>query len=173
MTEPLPLVCFSHGQESGPWGSKIRALAEVAEAQEFRVLSVDYAGEPDPAARVDRLLWECPRDARPLVLVGSSMGGYVAAAASAVLRPAALFLMAPAFYVEGLPQQVPLPAAPTTVIIHGWSDDVVPVENSIRFARAFKSTLLLVDDGHRLAGSLPWIREQFRLLLREVRPARS
>jgi alpha-beta hydrolase superfamily lysophospholipase len=173
MTEPVPLVCFSHGQESGPWGSKIRALAEVAGEQGFQVLSVDYAGEPDPAARVDRLLRECPRDARPLVLVGSSMGGYVAAAASAVLRPAALFLMAPAFYVEGFPQQVPLPVAPTTVIVHGWSDDVVPVENSIRFARAFKATLLLVDGGHRLAESLPWIREQFRLLLRELRPAPS
>ena len=24
------LVCFSHGQESGPWGTKIRELADVA-----------------------------------------------------------------------------------------------------------------------------------------------
>mgnify|MGYP003397168733 CR=1 FL=1 len=24
----MSLVCFSHGQESGPWGTKIRALAD-------------------------------------------------------------------------------------------------------------------------------------------------
>ncbi len=166
MTEWAPVVCYSHGQESGPWGSKIRALAEVAREYGFGVVSIDYAGEPDPERRVEKLLGQCPRDARPLVLVGSSMGGYVATAAARALRPEALFLMAPAFYMGGF--EAPPPGAARTMIVHGWGDDVVPVENSVRFARAFKSRLLLVDDGHRLSESIPLLREQFAMLLRDL-----
>jgi len=36
------LVVFSHGKESGPWGSKIKALAKVAERLGGNVISVDY-----------------------------------------------------------------------------------------------------------------------------------
>ena len=35
-------VVFSHGQESGPWGSKIAAMSEIARAEGFEVESVDY-----------------------------------------------------------------------------------------------------------------------------------
>jgi predicted esterase len=170
MTEVRPLVCFSHGQESGPRGTKIRALAEVAGEQGFEVLSIDYAGEPDPAARVEKLLRDCPGQARPLALVGSSLGGYVAAAASARLCPDALFLMAPAFYLPGFPEQAPSPVAKHALIVHGWRDEVVPAENSIRFARTFRVGLLLVDDDHRLSHSIPLLREQLAILLREVAP---
>ena len=49
-------VVFSHGKESGPWGSKITAMAEVARGLEFDVLSVDYRGMDDPVLRVDTLI---------------------------------------------------------------------------------------------------------------------
>ena len=49
-------VVFSHGKESGPWGSKIRALAAVATAAGWAVDSVDYQGMADPAARVAKLV---------------------------------------------------------------------------------------------------------------------
>src|SRR5256885_5200929 len=35
-------VVFSHGQESGPWGRKISALAEVARTEGYTAHSVDY-----------------------------------------------------------------------------------------------------------------------------------
>jgi hypothetical protein len=35
-------VVFSHGQESGPWGTKISAMAEVAKSEGWSVDSVDY-----------------------------------------------------------------------------------------------------------------------------------
>ena len=45
--------------------------------------------------------------------------------------------MAPALYLEGLPplreRVLDCPAA----IVHGWRDEVVPVEHSIRFAREY------------------------------------
>jgi predicted alpha/beta hydrolase len=37
-------VVFSHGQESGPWGRKISALAEVARSEGYDAHSVDYRG---------------------------------------------------------------------------------------------------------------------------------
>ena len=45
-------VIFSHGKESGPWGSKIAAMAEVARSEGFEADSVDYRGVDDPADRV-------------------------------------------------------------------------------------------------------------------------
>ena len=94
-------VVFSHGLESGPWGTKISAMAEVAKSEGWHVDSVDYRGVNDPRDRVTRLLSFC-RDIRgDLVLVGSSLGGYVATSASALLHARGLFLMAPAFYMPG------------------------------------------------------------------------
>ncbi len=50
------LVLFAHGKESGPWGSKIKHLAAIAERLGAQVLSPDYGDLPDPDARVARLL---------------------------------------------------------------------------------------------------------------------
>ena len=43
-----------------------------------------------------------------LILVGSSMGGYVSTVASVSLKPAGLFLMAPAFYMPIGREQNPI-----------------------------------------------------------------
>jgi pimeloyl-ACP methyl ester carboxylesterase len=75
-------VVFSHGKESGPWGTKIVALAEVARALGWQAESIDYQGMDDAAARVaGRRPRRLCLGSRP-VLVGSSMGGHVATAAS-------------------------------------------------------------------------------------------
>jgi pimeloyl-ACP methyl ester carboxylesterase len=76
-------VCFSHGQESGPWGSKILAMAQTARAAGWDVESLDYQGMADPLARVARLVSHCQSLPAPPLLVGSSMGGFVALAAAA------------------------------------------------------------------------------------------
>ena len=51
---PDRYVVFSHGKESGPWGSKIAAMSEIARGEGFHVESVDYQGINDPHARVTR-----------------------------------------------------------------------------------------------------------------------
>jgi alpha-beta hydrolase superfamily lysophospholipase len=94
-------VFFSHGQESGPWGTKISRLAPIGSGMGFAVESVDYRGITDPDQRVEKLLASGAEKNEILVLVGSSMGGYVATVASERLRPAGLFLMAPAFHLDG------------------------------------------------------------------------
>lgn len=149
------LVCFAHGKESGPWGTKITRLAEVARARGFEALSPDYSHTHDPQERVAHLLKLAPR-ARSLVLVGSSMGGYVSAMACARLQPRALFLIAPALYFPGWDEE-PADCPALTSVVHGWRDDIVPVERSLRFAQPRGATLHLLDSGHTLNDQLPML----------------
>ena len=48
-------VYFSHGKESGPWGSKIQRLASIASEYGCQVDSVDYTDTHDPDLRAERL----------------------------------------------------------------------------------------------------------------------
>jgi surfactin synthase thioesterase subunit len=155
-------VVFSHGKESGPWGSKITAMAAAVRDLGARAESVDYRGIDDPAARVSRLIEFAGRLEGPLVLVGSSMGGHVSAAAAGLLKPQGLFLLAPAFYMPGYEQYTPQDVVCPTVIVHGWHDDIVPVDNSIRWAREHRSALHVLDSDHRLENQI----EAICLLLR-------
>lgn len=165
-------ICFSHGQESGPWGTKIRALADVAREAGWSVESLDYQGMADPQARVAKLLEYCHGRSGAIALAGSSMGGYVAAAVAAQLPVRGLFLLAPAFYVPGYEQYVPAPPSCPATIVHGWRDDVVPWESSVRFAARSRIRLLLLNGDHRLTANLPEIAAIFRQFLDEIdRPA--
>ena len=171
MPEPCT-VYFNHGKESGPWGSKITKLAEVARAKGFGVESIDYQDLPDPDRRVERLLQSEAGKARGQVLVGSSMGGYVATVASAVLKPAGLFLMAPAFFVPSFAEPCPVPDARIVSVVHGWRDEVIPVEHSIRFAREYSAAthleLHLIEDDHRLSAEPVFLATLFGRFLDQV-----
>ncbi len=162
-------VCFNHGKESGPWGDKITRLAEVARRHNYAIESVDYTGIMDAEARVQKLLNTDSARIRPLILAGSSMGSYVAAVASASLRPLGLFLLAPAFYLPDFPVQEPIPHAAHLTLVHGWKDDLIPPENSIRYARRFDATLHLVDSDHRLSSQLSLIEHLFDAFLYQIK----
>ena len=145
-----PLVVFSHGKETGPQGRKIQKLQQIAEAQGAQTISVDYTSTYDPTERVHILLnTELPAH-KGLILVGSSMGGYVSATASEQLKPDGLLLMAPAFGLPDYPNNYPTPIASQVAAVHGWHDDVVPVDNAIAWARQHHVRLVLVDDNHSL-----------------------
>lgn len=158
-------VCFSHGKESGPWGVKITALAEVAKDKGFNVISIDYHGEPDPECRIKRLYCEFMPSDGINVLVGSSMGGYVATVASQHFSPDGLFLMAPAFGIKGYREQFPVPSARKISVVHGLLDDVVPYINSMEFAVKNNAQFHLLDDGHQLVDSIPVISDLFTRFL--------
>jgi pimeloyl-ACP methyl ester carboxylesterase len=161
-------VCFSHGKESGPWGTKIRTLADVARDDGWTVESLDYQGIEDPRARAAKLVAYCRTYDGSLVLAGSSMGGFVAAAAAAELPVRGLFLMAPAFYVPGYEQHLPPPPACPVTIVHGWRDDVVPWEGSVRYAARSRARLALIDGDHRLTANLAEVSGFFRMFLQEL-----
>lgn len=173
------LVVFSHGKESGPLGAKIRALMGVAESEGALAISVDYREDPpgvrhdhdlpgEAQRRVRQLLGTTLPRARKLVLVGSSMGGFVSTVASRSLGPDGLFLLAPALDRPGYeigPEPV---RVPRIAVVHGWGDDVVPWTGSLRFAEAHRCALHLVDSDHRLDSALPVIEGLFRDFLRRV-----
>lgn len=169
MTEPM--VIFSHGRDSEPWGTKVVAMAARARALGFAVESVDYRGIDDPAARVGKLLAFCgalpSRYAAP-VLVGSSLGGHVATAVSIEVKASGLFLLAPAFYMPGFERYTPRPAACPIAIVHGWCDDIVPVDNSIRYAREHGAVLHVLDADHRMLSQVQAIADYFELFLRAL-----
>jgi pimeloyl-ACP methyl ester carboxylesterase len=158
-------VVFSHGKESGPWGKKISALAEVARSEGFDAHSVDYRGLDDPRQRTARLVDFCKELSGDLVLVGSSLGGYVAVASASLLHARGVFLLAPALYVQGLPELrdgvLDCPAA----VVHGWRDDVVPFEDSIRFARAHHAALHLLESDHNLHSQIRVVQYLFEYFL--------
>ena len=155
----MTTVIFSHGQESGPWGTKIRSMANRARSLGCQVDSIDYQGIADPSERVGKLLQECAQIDDKLILVGSSMGGHVATAAAEELGAVGLFVLAPAYFMPGYEGLTPTPPSIPTCIVHGWHDEIGPVENSIRFARSCSATLHLVDGDHRLTANIAEINE--------------
>jgi pimeloyl-ACP methyl ester carboxylesterase len=158
-------ICFSHGKESGPWGTKIQTLAAVAQAADWEVESLDYQGMDDPEERVAVLESWCRQQPEPAVLVGSSMGAYVAAEVACRLPARALFLMAPAFYVPGDEHLQPEPADCPTTIVHGWNDAVIPWQNSVRYAEAARARTILLNDDHRLSAELDELGQHFLMFL--------
>lgn len=164
----MTTVIFSHGQESGPWGTKIRAMAELVKGLGCAADSIDYQGIADPTRRVEKCVRECAGIDDDIVLVGSSMGGHVATAAAARIGATGLFVLAPAYFMEGYEDLTPPPPEMPICIVHGWHDDIVPVDNSIRYARNCGATLHLVDGDHRLTANLDEINEYLRYFLNRI-----
>lgn len=160
-------MVFSHGLDGEPWGAKIAAMAPVAQRRNLRVESVDYRGM-EPLARVDRLLSVAKTLPHPLVLVGSSLGAHVAASVSSQVATLGMFLLAPAFFMQGYEEYTPVPARCPIEIVHGWNDTVVPPDNAIRFARQYRADLHLIDSDHRLTDSIDRICDLFDRFLARI-----
>ena len=162
-----PTVWFAHGLDGVPWGRKITALAAVARDRGLDVASPDYSFTRDPDERVRHLLAQRPPTGKGLILVGSSMGGYVSAVAGESLRPAAMFLMAPALHMPGY-QAEPVPTAGRLEVVHGWNDEVIPVEHAWRFAARWRAALHVLDADHALTEALPELEALFGRFLDAV-----
>ncbi len=161
-------IYFSHGKESGPWGFKIKRLAASARERGCEVESVDYRDCMDPDLRVERLLAQLDQEPEPCTLVGSSMGGYVSLVASAATDTHAVFLMAPALYMPGCKVQLYDSRSPYIEIVHGWSDDVIPAQHSIDYAREADCRLNLIRGDHALNTSIETVESIFASFLDSV-----
>jgi alpha/beta superfamily hydrolase len=158
-------IIFSHGKESGPWGTKIKHLAEIARKHKCEVDSIDYRAYANPDDRVLQLLNYLKNEEEEFILVGSSMGGYVSIVASEQVEATAVFLLAPALYLEGYNKQEYLSKSKNIEIIHGKSDEVIPFGNSVKYAKEAKCTLHLIEGDHRLNTSLEQVEEIFEEFL--------
>ena len=160
-----PFLILSHGLESGPDATKVSALAAIAEPLGFRSVRPDYR-DLDASrdvrridARIARLKQHAPADAR-VILAGSSMGAFISGPASFELNCVGLFLIALPVVIAGYARfdakRVP------TALVHGWDDELCPVDDAIAFARARGDTITLVRDDHRLSAHVDFVARQFR-----------
>lgn len=162
-----PLIHFIHGKESGPWGSKITYLAQIVRNIGYEVDSLDYSSTYDPEKRV-QMLAESHKKRPATYLVGSSMGGWVALTASAVIPVKGLFLLAPAIYMNDYPPHRVGCNGNNIEIVHGWRDGLIPYKNVVRFSQQHGCTLHLVDDEHRLQNRLDQIGEYLKSFLNRM-----
>lgn len=168
---------LSHGFESGPNATKVKALAEAAQRLGWTHERPDYTDLDakrevsdlgDVYARIERLLGLARAAAArgPVVLAGSSLGAYISGAVSLQVRPAALFLMAPPIQMGPAPQ---LQAAEVPIsVLHGWDDELIPAAEVMAWAQPRRARLLLVDDNHRLERHVDASADAFARLLQSL-----
>jgi alpha/beta superfamily hydrolase len=144
-------IFFSHGKESGPRGFKIQRLSAAAKAAGYHTVSIDHRGITDPYERISKLLRFIENeDQDNIILAGSSMGAFVSIIASESINPAGLFLMAPAVNMEGYNYPEMNPKAKHIEVLHGWKDEIVPVENVYKFCSKHSLNLKILNDRHNL-----------------------
>jgi predicted alpha/beta-hydrolase family hydrolase len=167
-------ILLSHGSGSGPQATKISALAALAERRGWRTQRPDYreddahghaASVAPRLARLNAAIAAC--DAPPL-LVGSSMGAFVSALASLEHPVAGLFLLATPEAIPGFDVALDLRQDVPALLVHGWRDEVCPLDDIYAFAGRRQLPLLVLDDDHRLGSSLAAIERQFALFLDEL-----
>lgn len=165
-----PTLYLLHGRDSSPHSTKIQHLSIVAKNQGWKVVAPDLSSTKDPDERVEMFLEAARDNTSRSVIVGSSMGGYVALVAAKVLKPSALLLLAPAVGIPGYRETDLTPITGDTTIVHGWNDELISPESIFDFARIHKSTLYMMNDDHFLHRSLPFLESVLSTILKRCSP---
>jgi alpha/beta superfamily hydrolase len=162
------LIIYNHGKDSSPWGEKTLVFAAVARRMGYAFESPDYRQQLNPEERVHQLLAMDWSNYDEIVLMGSSMGAYVATVAAESLPVRGLFLLAPAFYLPGYQRTEFNPPAKQTQVIHGWQDTIVPPEHAWKFCQKHRIHLQMLDADHRLTSKLPELAQVFERFLLDL-----
>lgn len=164
-------IILSHGSDSGPEATKVSALAAFAEARGWSTQRPDYREDDarghaaSVAPRLARLRAAIDACDAPPLLVGSSMGAFVSARASLEHPVAGLFLLATPPAIPDAEVALDLRQDVPALLIHGWRDELCPLDGLYAFAARRRLPLLVLDDDHRLGASLAAIERQFALFL--------
>ena len=177
----LAVVCHPHPPSGGTLDNKVvqtiaRAclgLGWVSVRFNFRGIGGSQGEWDDGRGEVDDALaviaaWRSRPEfaALPLVLAGFSFGGYVAVAAANRLdvaaKPRRLVLVGPST------EKQPVGDVPAdTVVIHGESDDVVPLAATLAWARPQNLPVIVFPGvGHFFHGQLALLK---KVIVRELR----
>ena len=166
----LAVLCHPHPQHGGTMENKVvQTMARAFVQLGYRALRFNFRGVGASQGVWDSGIGEiidamaviqAQRGAgEALVLGGFSFGGYVASHAAQRLADSApaerLVLMAPAvknFVMAAVPAD--------TLIIHGETDDVVPIADVLAWARAPVMPVIVVPgSGHFFHGQLPLLKQ--------------
>lgn len=164
-------IIFSHGKLGTPDSDKMTKLMLIAERMGFDYHSIDYTHTYDPEERLEILKNYLRNDhyEGEYIMVGSSMGGYVALLGAEVVDSKACFLLSPAFYIKGyaVHDYSGIHNDIYIEIVHGWKDMTVLPEMSLRFARDKHSTLHLLDTDHSMMDLLDEVGNLFEAFLKK------
>ncbi|WP_329742855.1 alpha/beta hydrolase [Dyella sp. A6] len=167
-------IILSHGSDSSPEATKVSLLATLAESLGWQTYRTDHRSDDarglagSVAPRIARLR-ACIEDCvAPPVLVGSSLGAFTAGLASLDVPVAGLFLLATPSGIPDYPRPFDMRPGVPSLLIHGWRDQVCPLDGVRAYAERHRLPLLMLDDDHRLAASLDMIAAQFRHFLDTV-----
>ena len=169
----LAVVCHPHPQFGGTMDNKVvQTLARACVQLGWRSVRFNFRGigrseghwdegrgEVDDALAVLAAHRGHAEDrALPFLLAGFSFGAYVAAAAASRLpegeRPERLVLVGPSTEKQQMP---PVPAG--TIVIHGESDDVVPLQATLDWARPQSLPVIVFPGvGHFFHGKIALLR---------------
>ncbi len=172
------VVCHPHPQHGGTMDNKVvqtlaRAFVQLGWRSvrfNFRGIGASQGAWNDGVGEIDDALAviAATRDAgAALMLAGFSFGGFVAAAAASALpeaeRPQRLVLVGPST------QKQQVPAVPAdTLVIHGETDDVVPLAATLAWARPQALPVIVFPGvGHFFHGQLGLLKS---VVLRELQP---
>ncbi|HEX3897168.1 MAG TPA: alpha/beta hydrolase [Rudaea sp.] len=160
-----PFLILSHGFESGPDATKVSALAKIAEPLGFRSVRPDYRDldATRDVRRIDERIARVKQQCEPgvpVVLAGSSMGAFTSALASQDMNCVGLFLIALPVAISGYARPFGARRVPTA-LVHGWDDELCPVNDAIAFARSRGDAITLVKDDHRLGAHVDFIAQVF------------
>lgn len=170
-------IILSHGSDSSPDATKVSVLAALAESLGWQTQRPDYREDDarghaaSVSPRLARLRAAVTACATPPVLVGSSMGAFVSGLASLEVPVAGLFLLATPEAIPGYEAAFDLRMDVPTLLIHGWRDELCPLDDVYALAGRRQLPLLVLDDDHRLSASVEVIAAQFRLFLERLAPA--
>jgi alpha/beta superfamily hydrolase len=141
----VAVVCHPHPQGGGTLDNKVaQTLARAFVQHGQRAVRFNFRGVGESEGAWDHGIGEVDdalaviaahRDpSLPLWLGGFSFGGYIAAEAAhrldPALKPAWLVLVAPSTQKQRVP-----PVPENTLVVHGESDEVVPLASTLDWAR--------------------------------------
>lgn len=174
-------VVYLHGLESGPQAGKVVALRAAGftvvapQLDTAAVMELIRVRDTDPVAihlSLDAPLAQAiaaVREARPAVVVGSSFGAAVLLRLlheSGYSGFTAVLLAGAGLKLTGYST---LPSGVRAIVVHGRSDEVIPIEHSRALAASSRNaTLVEVHDDHRLAATTQsgMLAELVRMALR-------
>jgi alpha/beta superfamily hydrolase len=174
----VAVICHPHPQHGGTLDNKVaQTLARAAVQLGHRAVRFNFRGVGQSQGTWDEGRGEVDdalaviaqhREAGlPLLLAGFSFGAYVAAQAASQLpedaRPQRLALVGPSTQRQ---RMVPVP--PDTVVVHGESDEVVPLSATLDWARPQALPVIVFPGvGHFFHGQLTLLKN---VLVRQLQP---
>jgi predicted esterase len=100
----------------------------------------------------------------PDLIIGTSQGGAIAMETIKKHPKAKLILMAPAWRIYGVPPVV----KPSTIIIHGKKDKIVPYADSVELSKENGCELYSTNDGHKLTMGTTIMLTEARRIAKEL-----